>query len=167
MKALDVLDYLREPSMPDGQYALTGGTGTRPVEILIVEDNPADLILTKTALRDAGIVHEVSVVRDGERALSRLRRQGRYVGTNRPDVVLLDINLPRVNGYQVLEQMRADPDLKQIPVIVLSGNAVQESKKRVDDATTYLVKPLRLKEYLSIAQAIKDVCDLVELPAHA
>jgi two-component system, chemotaxis family, response regulator Rcp1 len=157
-----VLDYLDVDHLLDGQYALTGTAGTRPVEILIVEDNPADLILTKTALRDAGIVHEVSVVRDGERALARLRRQGRYVGANRPDVVLLDINLPRVNGYQVLEQMRADPDLKHIPVIVLSGNAVQEDMKRSDHATTYLVKPIRLKEYLSIAQAIKEVCDLVE-----
>lgn len=151
----------------DGQYAAGGAAGTRPVEILIVEDNPADLMLTKTALRDAGIVHEVSVVRDGERALARLRRQGRYVGANRPDVVLLDINLPRINGYRVLDEIRADPDLKRIPVIVLSGNVVQDYMKRADDRTTYLVKPIRLKEYLSIAQAIKDVCDLVELPAHA
>ena len=102
-------------------YGAKAAGGTRPAEILIVEDNAADLLLTKMALRDAGIVHEVSAVRDGERALALLRRQGKYAGASGPDIVILDLNLPGINGYQVLAEMRADKALQRIPVIVLSG----------------------------------------------
>lgn len=159
---------VEEGKHPTLHYEAKANGGTRPVQILIVEDNAADLLLTKMALRDAGIVHEVSAVRDGERALALLRQQGKYAGFTRPDIVLLDINLPGINGYQVLAEMRADKALQRIPVVVISGIAGREDMKRADKqpATAYLEKPIRLKEYLSIAWTIKEICNLVELPAH-
>jgi CheY-like chemotaxis protein len=122
-------------------------------------------MLTKMALRDAEIVHEVAVVGDGERALALLRQQGQYAGAIRPDIVLLDLNLPKINGRQVLAEMRADEALQGIPVIVLSGAVLREDLKRMVEqyATSYLVKPLRLQEYFSITHALKEACDLVAI----
>src|SRR5579864_868560 len=87
-----------------------------PVEILLVDDNPGDIELTKVALRDAKIVNEVHVARDGEEALAFLRRQGEFARVPRPDLVLLDLKMPKVDGYQVLAEMKADPELRRIPV---------------------------------------------------
>jgi len=146
-------------------YLVRGDGGPRPLEILIVEDNLADAMLAKAALRDAGIVHQAIVIKDGKNALALLRRQGKYAEAIRPDVVLLDLNLPRISGYQVLDEMRAEKRLHGIPVVVLSANTVPKNIKREDEAqaTKYLVKPTHLDEYLKITMAIREICDLVEL----
>src|SRR5690242_15194725 len=96
-----------------------------PIEILIVEDNEADVFLTATALRDARIANNVSVVPDGESALAFLKREGRYGNATRPDLVFLDLSLPRVNGHQVLAEMKADPQLRPIPVVIISGSSAE------------------------------------------
>jgi two-component system, chemotaxis family, response regulator Rcp1 len=146
-------------------YLVRDGSGPRPLEILIVEDNIADAMLAKTALRDAGIVHEATVIKDGKNALALLRCQGKYAEAIRPDVVLLDLNLPGISGYQILDEMRAEKGLQGIPVIVLSANTVPKNMKREDEAlaTKYLVKPTHLNQYLRITMCIREICDLVEL----
>ena len=150
----------------NSNYLARSDGGPRPVEILIVEDNVADAILAKAALHDAGLVHRTTVVRDGENALALLRRHGKYADAVRPDVVLLDLNLPKVSGYQILDEIRAVKPLHGIPVIVLSGIAVPKNMRRENEQniTVYLVKPLQLKEYLNIALAIRKICNLVEQP---
>ena len=115
----------------------------RPIEVLVVEDNEADVHLTTTALRDARITNRVHVVADGEQAIAFLNHEGAYADAPRPDLVLLDLNVPKKDGFQVLEEMRADSHLKTIPVIVVSG-----SERNIDIARAYdlqiagyLVKP--------------------------
>src|SRR3954466_13377026 len=94
--------------------------GDRPVEILLVEDNPGDVRLTQEALKDGDIPHHLNVVHDGEEALMFLRGQAPFTGVPRPDLVLLDLNLPKKDGRQVLEDVKNDPKLKEIPIVVLT-----------------------------------------------
>jgi len=135
-------------------------TGALPIEILLVEDNQADVVLTKAALHDAGLNYALHVARDGEKALAFLRRKGRYSGMKQPDIVLLDLNLPRVDGHQVLAEMKADPALKHIPVIVLSGSINDQDMRRAyeEQAAKYLVKPVAVKEYFAIIRTIREFC---------
>src|ERR1700680_792259 len=94
----------------------------RSVQILIIEDNAADVLLMTTALRDAKVRPEVHVSSDGEEALAFLKREGKHSTAPRPPLVFLDLSLPRVDGYQVLAEMKADPELRRIPVVVVSGS---------------------------------------------
>src|ERR1700704_5512989 len=127
----------------------------RPIEILLVEDNEADIMLTRAALQDAHIVHELHVAKDGERALAFLRRKG----AKRPDIVLMDLKLPRMDGHEVVAEMKADQALRDIPVIVLSGSARAEDSRRsyAKNVAKYLVKPVGLKDYLRIVRAIQEI----------
>src|SRR5207245_5041434 len=93
---------------------------TRPIEILLVEDNPADVRMTVEALKDCRVSNKLSVVEDGEQALMFLRRHDGYAGRTRPDLILLDLNLPRKDGHEVLAEIKADPELCKIPVVVLT-----------------------------------------------
>jgi two-component system, chemotaxis family, response regulator Rcp1 len=131
----------------------------RPVEILLVEDNPADVHLTLTALRDARSPNQVHVVTDGEQALAFLKREGDYVNAPRPDLVLLDLNLPKVDGYHVLEAMKTDPVLRGIPVVVISGSSREIDIARAYDAhiSAYVVKPLGVEEYFAAIRSLKEL----------
>ena len=130
-----------------------------PVEILLVDDNPGDIELTKVALRDAKIMNEVHVARDGEEALAFLRGQGEFVDAPRPDLVLLDLKMPKVDGFQVLAEMRAEPALRSIPVIVMSSSNAEKDLVRAYDAqvSAYLVKPSNFDEYFNAIRAVKEL----------
>jgi chemotaxis family two-component system response regulator Rcp1 len=131
----------------------------RSIQILLVEDNPVDVRLTISGLRDARILNQVSVVEDGEQALQFLRREGQYAGAPRPDVVFLDLNIPRVDGHEVLRAMKSDDSLKRIPVVVVSGSdRVQDVNKAYDEQVcAYIVKPTDPDEYFSAIRKIKDL----------
>jgi chemotaxis family two-component system response regulator Rcp1 len=139
----------------------------RSVVILLADDNPADVQLTITALRDARRSPEVHVVPDGEEALAFLNRVGRYASAPHPDIVFLDLSLPRVDGYQVLETMKADPVLRRIPVVVISGSSREADIARAQDAQilAYIVKPLGLDDYLAAIRSLDKLwLDAATLP---
>ena len=123
----------------------------QPVEVLLVEDNPADARLTLTALRDARSPSEVHVVTDGEEALAFLKLEGDHVNAPRPDLVFLDLSLPKVDGYQVLAAMKADPVLRRIPVVVISSSSREIDIARAYDAQVpaYLIKPRGVDHYFA------------------
>ncbi|HXG04184.1 MAG TPA: response regulator [Candidatus Binatia bacterium] len=130
----------------------------RPVEILLVEDNPADVRLTREALRDAKVANTLHVVEDGEAAVQFLRRQGRYAGAPRPDVILLDLNLPRRSGHEVLADVKADPKLRSIPIVVLTTSQAEEdilTAYRLH-ANCYISKPVDLIQLTKVVRAIDD-----------
>jgi two-component system, chemotaxis family, response regulator Rcp1 len=131
----------------------------RPVEILLVEDNPADAHLTLTALLDARRAYQVYVVADGEQALAFLKREGDHVNAPRPDLVFLDLNLPKVDGYEVLDAMKANPVLRGIPVVVISGSSRELDIARAYDGqiSAYLVKPPGVEEYFAAIRSLKEV----------
>ena len=109
-----------------------------PIEILLVDDNPGDIELTKAALRDARILNRVHVAYDGEQALRFLKRLGELANAPRPDLMFLDLSMPKVDGFQVLAEMRADPDLRRIPVVVMSGSDAEKDLVRAYDAQIVL-----------------------------
>jgi CheY-like chemotaxis protein len=140
----------------------------RPVEILLVEDNPADAHLTLTALLDARRAYQVHVVADGEQALAFLNGEGDHVNAPRPDIVFLDLNLPKVNGYEVLDAMKADPVLRGIPVVAISGSSREIDIARAYDGqvSAYLVKPLGVEEYFAAIRSLKELWfHMAALPA--
>ena len=130
-----------------------------PHAILLVEDNPADIKITERALRDSGIPVELLVVRDGQEAVDYLLRQGEHAkrdGWRSPDLILLDLNLPRLNGRQVLERIRARPELKAVPVIVLTTSRRQEDVQQLyaAGANTYIEKPQDFARFVEVLQTI-------------
>jgi len=129
------------------------------MRVLLVEDNPADVQLTLTALRDARSHNQVHVVADGEEALTFLKRQGANINSPRPDLVFLDLSLPKVDGYQVLEAMKADPSLRRIPVVVISGSRSEVDIARAydDQISAYLVKPPGVNEYFAAIRSLKEL----------
>lgn len=142
---------------------------TRTLEILLVEDNPADIRLTQEALRLCGLQHVLSIARDGEQALAMLRQEGEYGGQSKPDIVLLDLNLPRKDGYEVLSEMKADPRTAQIPVLVLSTSGAERDV--VDcyrrHANCYLQKPVNFEDFASLVRSIQEFwLNRVLLPPH-
>jgi CheY-like chemotaxis protein len=139
----------------------------RPIEVLIIEDNQADSHLTTTALRDARIANEVHVVEDGEEAIAFLNQQGVYSSAPRPDLIILDLNLPKIDGFQLLEEMKADARLRNIPVIVVSGSDRASDIARAYDLqiAAYLVKPINVDDYFSAIRAVKELWfHMVALP---
>ena len=137
------------------------------MQILLVEDSLADVELTLEALADAKIANEVTVVRDGQAALDHLLQRGPAAGSPRPDLVILDLNLPRMDGHEVLAAMRADPRLKRIPVAVLTTSAAEADVVRTYDlgANCYLTKPVDVGQFLKVVQSIEDFWfGLVRLP---
>ena len=131
----------------------------RSIEILLVEDNPADVHITLTALRDARSQNQVYVVAEGEEALAFLKREGSHVTAPRPDLVFLDLSLPKVDGYQVLEAMKADPVLRRIPVVVISGSDREVDIARAYDAqiSSYIVKPLDVNQFFTAIRSLKEL----------
>jgi CheY-like chemotaxis protein len=140
-----------------------------PLEILLVEDNLGDIRLTEEIFKECHISNRVSVARDGEEAMAQLRRQGVHAKKPRPDLMLLDLNLPRKDGREVLAEIKADPELRRIPVVVLStSNSETDVVKSYDlHANCYLTKPLKLDDFIEIVESIKSFwLRNVRLPNH-
>lgn len=129
----------------------------RVIEILLVEDNPADVDLTLEALEEAKVRNRVAVVEDGEAALRYLRREGEYSDVQRPDLVLLDLNLPKMDGRQVLSEMKADRSLARIPVVVLTTSDAEKDVLDVYDrnASAYIVKPVNFDQFAQVVRSIE------------
>jgi two-component system, chemotaxis family, response regulator Rcp1 len=141
---------------------------TRPVEILLVEDNAADVRLTQEALREGKIRNRLSVVEDGEVAMRYLRREGEFADATRPDVVLLDLNLPRKNGREVLREMKGDARLRNIPVVVLSSSEAEQDVIAAYNlhANCYVTKPVDLDQFVRAIQSIEQFWfTIVKLPS--
>jgi two-component system, chemotaxis family, response regulator Rcp1 len=129
----------------------------RPLEILLVEDNPADVRLTEEAFREGKIHNTLVVARDGVEAMDFLYRRGKYADAVRPDLILLDLNLPRKDGREVLAEIKADPDLRRIPVVVLTTSRAEMDIVRSYNlhANCYVVKPVDLDQFIGIIQSIE------------
>lgn len=139
----------------------------RPVEILLVEDDEGDVVLTTEALEASKITNNLHVARNGEEALRFLRREGGYADAPRPDIVLLDLNLPRVDGREVLMQIKQDDDLRRIPIVVLTTSEAEEDVLRSYDlhANAYVTKPVDFEQFLRVVQSIDEFfVTVVRLP---
>ena len=137
--------------------------------ILLVEDNPADVRLTQEALKNGKIQHEMYVARDGVEVISFLRRQDPFQKAPRPDLILLDLNLPRKDGREVLAEIKTDPDLMSIPVIILTTSQAEEDVLKTYDlhANGYIVKPVDLEQFFMVIRQIKEFwMSIVMLPSH-
>jgi CheY-like chemotaxis protein len=153
--------------MPANDHVINSVYG-RPIEILLVEDNEEDASLTMETLAEGRVRNNVNVVGDGVEALTFLRREGRYATSPRPDLILLDLNLPRKNGHEVLMEIKDDRDLKHIPVVMLSTSSdakdVLESYQH--HANCYVTKPIDLDEFIGAVRRIEDFwISFVKLPA--
>ncbi|MBP7591060.1 MAG: response regulator [Chloroflexi bacterium] len=138
-----------------------------PVKILLVEDNPGDIRLTKEALREGKVNNEMFIVTDGLEALAFLNQKGQYANAPRPDVILLDLNLPLMNGAEVLANIKADPRLKRIPVIVLTTSDDERDILKSYDlhANAYVTKPVDLEHFIEIIGQIEGFwLTIVKLP---
>jgi len=141
----------------------------RTAEILLVEDNPADVSLTRGALQTGPVPAHLSVARDGVEALAFLRHEGTYADSPRPDIILLDLNLPQKSGAEVLKEIKADEELRCIPVVVLTTSGAEEDVRASYDrsANCYVTKPVTLDEYATVIRAIETFWLLVaQLPSH-
>ena len=133
------------------------GTAPVPIEILLVEDNPGDARLTREALRDAKVRNNLHVVLDGVEALAFLRRQGKHAAVPRPDLILLDLNLPKKDGREVLEEIKQDDQLRHIPIVILTTS--QAEKDIIESyrlrANSFVTKPVDLEQFLKVVQSIE------------
>jgi len=139
----------------------------KPVEILLVEDNPGDVRLTQENLRESKIRNNLSVVTDGVEAMALLRREGRYAQAVRPDLIVLDLNLPRKDGREVLREIKSDDDLKRIPVVILTISEAEEDILKTYNlhANCYITKPMDLEQFGKVVRAIEDFwLTIVKLP---
>jgi CheY-like chemotaxis protein len=134
------------------------GEACRPIEILMVEDNPGDVRLTVEALKEGKVRNNLRTVGDGVEALKFLRREDPYAEAPRPDLVLLDLNLPKKNGREVLAEIKADPDLRRIPVVILTvSEAEQDIIKSYNlHANCYITKPVNLEQFIKVVRSIED-----------
>ena len=130
----------------------------RPIELLLVEDNAGDVRLTEEAFKDGHISVHFSVATDGVEAVEFLRRSGRYANAPRPDLILLDLNLPRKNGSEVLSDIKSDPELKRIPVVVMTSSTAGEDVKRCYNlnANCYITKPMDFDDLVAAVKSIED-----------
>ncbi len=146
---------------------MNAGNECTPIDILLVEDNPGDVRLTREALRDAKVCNRLHVVEDGAEALEFLYREGAYVNVPRPDLILLDLNLPRKDGREVLAKIKTAEELKRIPVVVLTTSKAEEDILKAYDlhANCYICKPVDLDQFIAIVRSIEDFwLALVKLP---
>lgn len=141
----------------------------KPVEILLVEDNPADVRLIQEAFRDAKIVNAFHVVWDGEEALEFLRREGRHKAAAKVELILLDLNLPKKDGREVLAEIKKDSELKRIPVVVLTTSDDERDVFKAYDlhVNAYIKKPVDLEQFIKVVEAVEDFwLGVVRLPAN-
>jgi CheY-like chemotaxis protein len=132
---------------------------TTPIEILLVEDSESDVVLTQALFKDAKVINNLSVARDGEEALRRVRLEGEHRDAPRPDLILLDLNLPRKDGREVLRELKQspDPELRRIPVIVLTTSVLERDVLAAYEqhANAYIAKPIDLDQFASVVNAIE------------
>lgn len=139
----------------------------RAAEVLLVEDSPGDVRLTREALKEGKVRNNLSVVSDGVEAMEFLRREGKYADAPRPDIVLLDLNMPRKDGREVLAEMKGDESLKRIPVVILTTSEAEQDILKTYDlhANCYLTKPVDLEQFISIVKSVEDFwLTIVQLP---
>ena len=147
--------------------SVTTGQGGQLVEILLVEDNAGDVRLTREALKEGRIRNRLHVVSDGEHALRFLRRQDEYADAPRPDLILLDLNLPRLDGREVLTDIKNDPRLKQIPVVVLTSSRAEKDLLSAYDqhANCFITKPVGFEDFMEVVRSIESFwLSIVVLP---
>jgi two-component system, chemotaxis family, response regulator Rcp1 len=141
----------------------------QPIDILLVEDNAGDVRLTQEVLKDSKVRNNLVVATNGEEALACLRKQGKYRDTVRPDLILLDLNLPIKDGREVLAQIKEDPDLKRIPVVILTTSKAEEDIMRTYNlhANCYVTKPVDLEQFCGVVRSLEDFwLAIVKLPNH-
>jgi chemotaxis family two-component system response regulator Rcp1 len=129
-----------------------------PIEILLVDDSLGDVRLAKEAVKESKLLNNLSVVNDGEEAMAFLRNEGKYVDSPRPDLILLDLNMPRKDGREVLAEIKADPDLKRIPVVILTVSKAEEDVLKAYNlyANCYVTKPMDMGQFTRIVKSIDD-----------
>jgi two-component system, chemotaxis family, response regulator Rcp1 len=130
----------------------------RPIELLLVEDSPSDVAMTREALREARVANHLNVVEDGEAAMSYLRREGAYADATRPDLIILDLNLPKKDGLEVLAEVKNDASLKAIPVVILTTSSADGDILRSYElsASSYLTKPVGFEPFLAVVRGLED-----------
>lgn len=130
----------------------------KPIEIMLVEDNPGDVFLTKKAFKTAKITNQLMVAEDGEIAMAMLRKEGKYKDTVTPDLILLDLNLPGKDGREVLEEIKEDEELRRIPVIILTSSHAEKDilESYNMHANSYVIKPLDFSKFTEIVKSIED-----------
>ncbi len=140
----------------------------RQAEFLLIEDNPGDVRLTREALRESKVRNNLNVVGDGEAALLYLKRQPPYTDAPRPDIILLDLNLPRKDGREVLAEIKGDPSLRRIPVVVITSSEAEQDILRTYDlhVNCYVTKPVDLDQFIKVVQSIESFwLTIVRLPS--
>ncbi len=140
----------------------------KPIDILLVEDNEGDIVLTTEALEEGKIKNTISVVKDGWEAIQYLEKKGDYVGATTPDLVLLDINMPKMNGHEVLKKIKSNPDTRHIPVIMLttSSSEMDVMKSYQCHANCYITKPVDVNDFLEVISTIENFwISIVQLPS--
>ncbi|HUC97377.1 MAG TPA: response regulator [Candidatus Polarisedimenticolaceae bacterium] len=138
------------------------------IQVLLVEDNPGDVRLTKEALKEGKLLNQLMVVGDGVEALSFLRKEGIYADALQPELILLDLNLPKKDGREVLAEIKADPNLRRIPVVVLTTSSSEEDILKIYDlhANCYITKPVDLEQFMGVVKSIEDFwVSVVKLPS--
>ena len=146
---------------------MTQFEGERQIEVLLVEDDPGDVMMTREAFQDYKLRNQLHVVSDGAEAMAFLRQEGEYAGRPRPDLVLLDLNLPRMDGRQVLEAIKSDPELASIPVVVLTTSENEDDVLRSYSlhANAYVTKPVDFQRFIEVVRQIDDFfVTVVRLP---
>ena len=140
-------------------------TPTEPVEILLVEDDPGDVLITREAIDGSKFANHLNVVSNGEQALQYLRHEAPYEGAARPGLILLDLNLPRLDGREVLAEIKADPDLRRIPVVVLTTSSADEDIVRSYDlhANAYVTKPVDFNRFIEVVRQIDEFLSLIHI----
>jgi CheY-like chemotaxis protein len=141
-----------------------------PIEVLLVEDDPGDVLMTQEAFEEHKVRNNLAVVNDGTEAIAYLRREGQYADVGRPDLVLLDLNLPRRDGREVLAEIKNDPDLRQIPVVVLTTSQADEDILRSYQlhANAYVTKPVDFDRFIAVVRQIDEFfVSVVKLPPRA
>jgi CheY-like chemotaxis protein len=146
---------------------MTVNVGVKPVDILLVEDNPGDVRLTQEALKDAKLAINLHVVNDGMEAMAFMRKEGQYVSKPCPDIVLLDLNLPKKDGREVLADIKNDPELRRTPVVIITTSKAEEDIVKTYDlhANCYITKPLDLDQFIIMVRSIEHFwLTIVKLP---
>jgi two-component system, chemotaxis family, response regulator Rcp1 len=146
---------------------MTTNSNLKPIDILLVEDSPGDVRLTIEALKEGKILNNLSLAKDGVEAMAFLRKEGKYANATRPDLILLDLNLPKKNGQEVLAEIKNDINLKRIPVVILTISKMEEDilKTYENHANCYIVKPVDLDQFLGVVKSIEDFwLSIVKLP---
>ncbi len=146
---------------------MNGRLTGEPLKILLVEDSPSDIDLTKEALDEGMVIHELFVVEDGVAAMQFLNREGAYADVPRPDLILLDLNLPQKDGREVLAEIKEDPELKRLPVIVLTTSAAEEDvcSTYAHHANCYITKPVDVNDFIQVVRSLGEFwLSFVRLP---